>query len=73
MKKRLIAILAFPVITGIFLIGWVMYCFGSKKGSPSKINAKGSTSIERQAGLPADEEIEMGLIEEKPTKQYATQ
>jgi len=73
MRKRLVAILAFPVITGIFLIGWVLYCVGCKQESPDKTNAKKSATLEKQAELPADEGIEMELVEEKPAKQYATQ
>jgi hypothetical protein len=65
MRRRVITILAFPILAYIFLIGWALYCTGSKKASLPQKTAKKSTITEKQAESTADEGIQMGLIEEE--------
>ena len=64
-------ILALPIIALVFLIGWVLYCVGGKHDSLKKEAAKELAVAEDQAGLVADERIEMGLLEEETTIQNA--
>jgi hypothetical protein len=71
MRRRLVRILAFPIIALVFLIGWVLYCIGGKHDSLKKKAAKELAVAEKQAELVADEGIEMGLIEKETTKQNA--
>jgi len=70
MRRRLVLILASPIIVPIFLIGWILYCVGNKQGSPDKATAKKSSNAEKQAKLKTDKKIEMGLIEEKIAVRY---
>jgi len=72
MRRRLVIILAFPIITFVFLIGWVLYCI-SKQEKLTKEHIKESTFVEKQTEIAADEGIEMGVIEEKITIEYIEQ
>jgi hypothetical protein len=64
-RRRVIIILAFPILAFIFLIGWALYCTGSKKANLPQKTAKKSTIAEKQAESTGDEGIQMGLIEEE--------
>ena len=64
MRRRLVIILTFPLIVSLFLIGWVLYCVGSKQESLKKGTERKSNAVEEKAELIADEGIEMGLTEE---------
>ena len=63
MRRRLVIILTFPLIVSLFLIGWVLYCVGSKHESVKK-GTERKSNAEEKAELIADEGIEMGLTEE---------
>jgi hypothetical protein len=64
MRRRLVVILTFPLMVSLFLIGWVLYCVGSKHESLKKGTERKSRAVEEKAELIADEGIETGLIEE---------
>ena len=64
MRRRLVIILTFPLIVSLFLIGWVLYCVGSKQESLKKGTERKSNAVEEKAELITDEGIEMGLTEE---------
>ena len=64
MRRRLVIILTFPLIVSLFLIGWVLYCVGSKQESLKKGTESKSNAVEEKAELITDEGIEMGLTEE---------
>lgn len=64
MRRRLVIFLTFPIIVSLFLIGWVLYCIGSRQESLKKGAERKSNAVEKKAELIADEEIEVGLTEE---------
>ena len=64
MRRRLVIILTFPLIASLFLIGWVLYCVGSKHKSLKKETERKLNAVEKKAELITDEGIEMGLTEE---------
>jgi hypothetical protein len=70
MPRRLIKILALPIIAAIFLIGWILYYVGSKQQSLTKKTETTANTSEKQAEPNANDGIEMGLIEEQTITQY---
>jgi hypothetical protein len=70
MLRRLVKILALPIIAAIFLVGWFLYYFGSKPQSLTKKTETTANASENQTESNADDGIEMGLIEEQTITQY---
>lgn len=61
LRRRIVGLLLFPVLSLIFIIGWFMYFVGDKNENNRKSqNVKVQTLIETKKS----ETFDMGLIEE---------
>ena len=62
MRRRLVAILSFPIIVFIFFTGWMVYYIGRQQKRLTKETAKKSTALEMQTESASEEEMSWGTI-----------
>ena len=69
MRRRLVAILSFPIIVFIFFTGWMVYYIGRQQKRLTKETAKKSTALEMQTESASEEEMSWGTYTQQDLNQ----
>ncbi len=73
MRNRIIAILLFPVLTFLFIIGWILYVVGKQQTSAKKMSQRKPNAATQNAKSIEEDDVEMGLIEDLTEEQLISE
>ena len=71
-RRRIAAILLFPIITIFFMVGWVLSVFGETRANNKK-PPKRKNAAPKKTDLPQENDLEMGVIGELEEEQLAAE
>jgi hypothetical protein len=71
-RRRIAAILLFPVIAIFFMVGWVLSVFGETRAN-NKTPPKRKNDAPKKTDLPQPNDLEMGLIGELEEEQLTAE
>jgi hypothetical protein len=72
-RRRWAAVLLFPVLPFLFMIGWVLYSVGKQGTSIREIPRKNASALKKKVDLAAEHDVEMGLLAEDEEEQIAAE
>ena len=73
LRNRIIAILLFPVLTFLFIIGWILYVVEKQQTSAKKMSQRKPNGATRNAKSIEEDDVEMGLIEDLTEEQLISE
>jgi hypothetical protein len=65
-RRRAVAILLFPVLAIIFIVGWIMYALGEPKASTKRSPSRNAKAAKKE------HDLETGLLAELAEEQEVT-
>ena len=62
-RQKAVAVLFFPVLSIIFLVGWLLTMCGDSKKNRNKESLRAATKLKEKSSIE-ENQIEMGLMEQ---------
>jgi hypothetical protein len=60
--RKVLVVLFLPVAVGVFMVGWILYCFGQPRNKSGVKTRQGETLVTEDGA--ADEGLEVKIIED---------